>query len=85
MLGDPTEAALIVAAEKLGLGTRCLVEAFPRVDEFPFDSLRKRMTTVHRQPSGYLVSARALRSSSCTRCRSRPKPALVEAALDEGT
>jgi Ca2+-transporting ATPase len=55
VLGDPTEAALIVAAEKLGLEHAALVEAFPRVDEFPFDSVRKRMTTVHGQPPGYLV------------------------------
>jgi Ca2+-transporting ATPase len=55
VLGDPTEAALIIAAEKLGLDHAALIEAFPRVDEFPFDSLRKRMTTVHRQPTGYLV------------------------------
>lgn len=54
-MGDPTEAALIIAAEKLGLQHAALVDAFPRVDEFPFDSLRKRMTTVHRQPNGYLV------------------------------
>jgi P-type Ca2+ transporter type 2C len=55
VLGDPTEAALIVAAQKLGLRHIALVDAFPRVAEFPFDSVRKRMTTVHRQPSGYLV------------------------------
>jgi P-type Ca2+ transporter type 2C len=55
IMGDPTEAALIVAAEKLGLQHAALVEAFPREAEFPFDSLRKRMTTVHRQPTGYLV------------------------------
>ncbi len=55
VMGDPTEAALIIAAEKLGLQHAALVDAFPRVDEFPFDSLRKRMTTVHRQPDGYLV------------------------------
>ena len=55
VLGDPTEAALIVAAQKLGLRHTALVDASPRVAEFPFDSVRKRMTTVHRQPSGYLV------------------------------
>lgn len=55
VLGDPTEAALIVAAQKLGLRHSALVDASPRVAEFPFDSVRKRMTTVHRQPSGYLV------------------------------
>jgi Ca2+-transporting ATPase len=55
VLGDPTEGALIIAAEKLGMQHAALVKACPRVDEFPFDSLRKRMTTVHRQPPGYLV------------------------------
>jgi P-type Ca2+ transporter type 2C len=55
MMGDPTEVALIVAAEKLGLQHAALVAASPRVGEFPFDSLRKRMTTVHLQPTGYLI------------------------------
>ena len=55
VLGDPTEAALIVAAQKLGLRHTALVEASPRVAEFPFDNVRKRMTTLHRRPSGYLV------------------------------
>jgi Ca2+-transporting ATPase len=50
ILGDPTEAALIIAAGKLGLSRATLAATFPRVDEFPFDSLRKRMTSVHRQP-----------------------------------
>jgi P-type Ca2+ transporter type 2C len=44
--GDPTEAALIVAAAQVGL---CQPETIlPRVSELPFDSERKRMTTVHR-------------------------------------
>jgi Ca2+-transporting ATPase len=55
MMGDPTEVALIVAADKLGLQHAALVAASPRVGEFPFDSLRKRMTTVHRRPTGYLI------------------------------
>jgi Ca2+-transporting ATPase len=55
IMGDPTEAALITVAEKLGLQHAALVADSPRVDEFPFDSLRKRMTTVHRQPTGYLT------------------------------
>jgi Ca2+-transporting ATPase len=55
IMGDPTEAALIVAAERLGLEHAALLADSPRVDEFPFDSLRKRMTTVHHQSAGYLV------------------------------
>ena len=47
-IGDPTEAALIVAADQLGLSKPALETRFPRVSELPFDSDRKRMTTVHR-------------------------------------
>ncbi|MET7336136.1 cation-transporting P-type ATPase [Nonomuraea sp. NPDC005650] len=51
-LGDPTEAALLAAAAKLGLDRQHLQERFPRVTERPFDSERKRMSTVHRLPGG---------------------------------
>lgn len=47
-IGDPTEAALLVAAEVYGLTKPRLTELFPRVGELPFSSDRKRMTTVHR-------------------------------------
>ena len=46
--GDPTEAALVVAAAKAGLWRDALNEQLPRVQEIPFDSDRKRMTTIHR-------------------------------------
>lgn len=52
VLGDPTEAALIVAAEKAGICHTALVADFPRLSEVPFDSLNKRMITVHRTPQG---------------------------------
>ena len=47
VIGDPTEAALIVAAMKAGAIHEQLDEAYPRQDEVPFDSERKRMITVH--------------------------------------
>ncbi|WP_240776734.1 cation-translocating P-type ATPase [Nonomuraea basaltis] len=52
-LGDPTEAALLAAAAKLGMDRKQLQERFPRVTEHPFDSERKRMSTVHRLPGGH--------------------------------
>jgi Ca2+-transporting ATPase len=51
-LGDPTEAALLAAAGKLGLDRGALAGQLPRLTEVPFDSERKRMTTVHRRPDG---------------------------------
>jgi Ca2+-transporting ATPase len=46
-LGDPTEGALVVAAAKMGYWKSSLDTSFPRTAELPFDSDRKRMTTVH--------------------------------------
>ena len=49
-IGDPTEAALVSAAALVDMRTPDLDQAFPRLAEAPFDSVRKRMTTVHRTP-----------------------------------
>ncbi|MBK8781011.1 MAG: cation-translocating P-type ATPase [Anaerolineales bacterium] len=46
-LGDPTEGAMVVAAAKMGYWKGTLDSSFPRAAELPFDSERKRMTTVH--------------------------------------
>lgn len=46
-VGDPTEGALVVAAARAGLWKEHLEKALPRISELPFDSDRKRMTTVH--------------------------------------
>jgi Ca2+-transporting ATPase len=47
-MGDPTEGALLAAAAKIGLSGAALGADLPRVGELPFDSGRRRMTTVHR-------------------------------------
>jgi Ca2+-transporting ATPase len=53
--GDPTEGALIVAAAKAALEPEELSRQFPRVDETPFASDRRRMTTLH-QTNGHQVA-----------------------------
>ena len=52
--GEPTEAALVVYAQKLGLDKRTLKKELERCGEAPFDSSRKMMSTVHRTPTGYV-------------------------------
>ncbi len=48
IIGDPTEGALLYMAQMFGIEHESLEEKYPRVFEQPFDSDRKRMTTVHR-------------------------------------
>jgi Ca2+-transporting ATPase len=47
IIGDPTEAAVVVAARKAGLTSQLLEERFARIGEVPFSAERKLMTTVH--------------------------------------
>ncbi|MDP1774550.1 MAG: calcium-translocating P-type ATPase, PMCA-type [Methylobacter sp.] len=55
LLGDPTEIALFEAAESVGYVGTDLAKDAPRLDEIPFDSERKLMTTLH-QEHGELVA-----------------------------
>ena len=52
--GEPTEAALVVWANKLGLNKNNLKVQYTRAGEAPFDSGRKMMSTVHHQAEGLI-------------------------------
>ena len=52
MVGDPTEGALVTVAAKAGLWRDDTERVMPRVAEIPFDSERKRMTTIHQLNDG---------------------------------
>ncbi len=54
-VGEPTECALVTYAAKLNLPKGALVAEAPRVGEAPFDSVRKMMTTLHRDAGGRIV------------------------------
>lgn len=59
IIGDPTEAALLVSAAKLKINYKSLQETVSRVDEVPFNSDRKMMTTVHKHGTkGYFVATK---------------------------
>src|SRR5947209_18386696 len=58
VIGDPTEAALVVLAAKLGIDADATRRAYPRLAEIPFDSDYKFMATFHRveiDGTGYVV------------------------------
>ena len=81
--GDPTEAALVVAAAKAGLKKADLEAQFPRVSEIPFTSETKRMTTLHTGPGGvmaYSKGAPEIILGSCARLLTAER----ETALDDG-
>jgi len=55
VIGEPTESALVRYALEKGLKKPVLEEELPRVAEAPFDSVRKMMSTVHRDKSGKYI------------------------------
>lgn len=70
-LGDPTEGALLVLAHKGGVERQDAERWAPRVREFPFESARQRMSTVHHLPSGaYEVLAKGSPEAILARCTS---------------
>ena len=57
-VGDPTETALSAWSDTLGIDTPKVIETNPRVNEIPFDSSRKRMSTVHEFDQKLVVIAK---------------------------
>ncbi|MGC0336065.1 cation-translocating P-type ATPase [Streptomyces sp. SLBN-8D4] len=68
VLGDTTEGALLVVAAKAGLDPDAEAAATPRVTEFPFDSDRKLMTTVHKTATGHQAYVKGAPVELLTRC-----------------
>ena len=75
--GDPTETALVLAAHAGGLDKAQLDATTPRVQEQPFDSDRKRMTTFHRcgnGGSGFVAYTKGAPESVLPRCTAQWTP-----------
>jgi len=67
--GDPTEGALVVAAAKAGLWQKELSSQSPRIDEIPFSSETKRMTTIHQTPQGKVAYSKGAPEVILDSCR----------------
>lgn len=70
VIGEPTEAALVVWANKLGLPKTSLKKEYPRIGEAPFDSGRKLMSTVHQTNSGIIQYTKGAPDVILDRCTS---------------
>ncbi len=67
-VGEATECALVNEANKNGLPKGDLVAKWPRVDEAPFDSLRKMMTTVHQHENSFVQFTKGAPDEVLRRC-----------------
>ncbi|NTW12354.1 MAG: cation-translocating P-type ATPase, partial [Anaerolineales bacterium] len=82
--GDPTEGALVVAAAKAGLKKEALDTSYPRVQEIPFTSESKRMTTLHKNGKGAVAYTKGAPEIILENCDSILTPSGVK-KLDDAT
>lgn len=68
IIGDPTEGALLYMAQAFGLDHEWLEDRYPRRFEQPFDSDRKRMTTVHRMEEHWVAYTKGAPESLLPLC-----------------
>ena len=55
LFGDPTEIALVMFANRHGLNKKYLDTNYPRIDEYPFDSVRKMMSVKNKYKDGQMI------------------------------
>ncbi len=55
LYGDPTEIALVAFANEFNMHKKDLETVSPRIDELPFDSVRKMMSTLHKEEGKHIV------------------------------
>lgn len=87
VVGDPTEAALVVLAAKMGVDAPLTRRTYPRVVEVPFDSAYKFMATFHSLPvdgtTRFVELVKGGPDVVLTRCRSAFRPGREQVPLDD--
>lgn len=81
--GEPTEAALVAFAAKNGLKKYDPEKTSPRVDEAPFDSGRKMMSTVHAEDGKYIQYTKGAPDEVLKRCESYIEDGVIRPMTDE--
>ena len=76
--GEPTEAALVQYAVSKHLNKNELLQIQPRLDEYPFDSSRKLMSTIHRDGNGYIQYTKGAPDVLIARCTKILKDGAVQ-------
>jgi len=84
-VGEPTETALLDACQGAGADVEALRRASPRRHEWPFDAVRKRMSTLHPGPtgSGWRLVVKGAPETVLPRCRPSPRRDEFEALARE--
>ena len=82
LTGDPTETALVDMGFELDFRP-AIYEEYPRVEEIPFDSDRKLMTTVHKIENKYIVYTKGGIDELLSRCNSYILDGKVKNNLEE--
>ena len=68
VIGEPTESAIVNAGLKYGKNKNTLYEQMRRVNEIPFDSERKMMTTIHKIGSKYRIITKGAPDVIISKC-----------------
>ncbi|WP_036522739.1 cation-translocating P-type ATPase [Nocardia sp. NRRL WC-3656] len=87
VVGDPTEAALVVLAAKLGIDAPLTRRAYPRIAAVPFDSAYKFMATFHHlrvdDRTRFVELVKGAPDMVLARCASAYRPGRIEVPIDE--
>ncbi len=81
-VGEPTECALVNWATRLSLHKSALEAATPRVEEAPFDSMRKMMSTLHKTENGFVQYTKGAPDEVLKRCSAYKKDGEVHPMTD---
>jgi P-type Ca2+ transporter type 2C len=83
VVGDSTEAALLVLCNKACIDWQGLRKSFPRIDELPFDRERKRMTTIHEMAGERVALIKGAPQEFVRRCKQWRLAGITQDLTDE--